>query len=194
MAIAVIADIHGDIRSLQEAVGLIRANNIDKVICLGDVLHTDADNDTVLTLLFDLGCVFIIGNHDLEEIPKTQLIERYLDKAVNNVSNSKMHFTHYIERNKVTRVIESWQAWNIFDEYDWPLMFIGHNHISSLFVYKEGMVADCAKISPVGPFKLYPDRRYIVSTGSITPGRDYAKKRSFVIYDHDLRSIEFISF
>lgn len=196
MAIAVISDIHGDIESLREAADIIKNRGITKVICLGDLFAAGADNDGILEILFSMNCTFILGNHDYEAyVERTTLVDRYFKESVESLSVGYFHFTHYIDRKPYTPVTESWQAWNIFDEYNWSHVFIGHNHRAALFVYKPGMVGDCIRKEGYGKkYKVNLALRCVVSVGSITPGRDHRGRRSFVIYEDKSNKFEFITF
>ena len=193
MAIAIISDIHGDIDSLREAISIIKARGVAKVICLGDLFSEEADNDAILEILLELDCTFILGNHDLE-VERTPLMDHYMDIALESLSLGNFHFTHYIERRYVLPITESWQAWNIFDEFRWSYMFIGHNHIAGLFVHNPHVMGESIHLEGSGTYNINQQSRCIVSVGSITPGRDYHGHRSFVIYEDKTNAVEFITF
>jgi len=196
VAIAIISDIHGDIESLRAAADIIKQRNVKKVICLGDVFGANADNDAILEILFGLDCTFILGNHDYEVyVERTALVDRFFKEALEDLTIGYFHFTHYIDRDPYTPVTESYQAWNIFDEYRWTHVFIGHNHRAALFVHDPNKTGDCVYREGYGrKFKVHQDNRVIVSVGSITPGRDYRGRRSFVIYEDKINKYEFVTF
>jgi predicted phosphodiesterase len=196
VAVAIISDIHGDIESLREAADIIKTRNVKKVICLGDVFAEGVNNDAILDILFGLNCTFILGNHDYEAyVERTPNVDRYFKESMESLSIGYLHFTHYIDREPYTPVTESYQAWNIFDEYDWSHVFIGHNQRAALFVHNPNKTGDCEYREGYGKkFKVALNNRVIVSVGSITPGRDHRSRRSFVIYENKSSTYEFITF
>jgi predicted phosphodiesterase len=79
MKIGFIADIHEDIRSLQDAFKLLERMECDSVICLGDLVgfnilfqrYIDLRNaDKCLTMVKENCSVVVAGNHDLYAVKK----------------------------------------------------------------------------------------------------------------------------
>lgn len=64
MRIAFISDIHGNYIAYQAVLADIHSQNIDEIICLGDVVTLGPQPKEVLNALRDLNCVLIKGNHD----------------------------------------------------------------------------------------------------------------------------------
>jgi putative phosphoesterase len=64
MRIALISDIHGNSVALNAVMADIAANNVDRVVCLGDVATLGPDPRGVIQILRDHGCPCILGNHD----------------------------------------------------------------------------------------------------------------------------------
>ncbi len=64
MKIALVSDIHGNFVSFQAVLEDINKNNVDQIICLGDVATTGPQPKQVVTLLRSLGCIGITGNHE----------------------------------------------------------------------------------------------------------------------------------
>lgn len=74
MQVALISDIHGHDIALEAVLADIARQEVDSIICLGDVATIGPQPRQVLNKLKSLGCVCILGNHD------AALLE--LDKAV----------------------------------------------------------------------------------------------------------------
>lgn len=64
MRIAFISDLHGNYIALQSVLADINSQNIDKIICLGDIVTLGPQPKEVLDALKELKCIVIKGNHD----------------------------------------------------------------------------------------------------------------------------------
>lgn len=64
MRVALISDIHGNFVSFEAVLEDIAKNNVDQIICLGDVATTGPQPRECVSLLRSMGCVGIIGNHE----------------------------------------------------------------------------------------------------------------------------------
>src|SRR3954454_10170968 len=64
MKIALISDIHGNLVSLQAVLEDINKCHVDQIICLGDVATTGPQPHEVITLLRELNCPSLMGNHE----------------------------------------------------------------------------------------------------------------------------------
>jgi predicted phosphodiesterase len=62
--VALISDIHGNLVSLEAALADIDRQQVDRIVCLGDVAGLGPSPRAVLARLRDLGCDCIMGNHD----------------------------------------------------------------------------------------------------------------------------------
>jgi putative phosphoesterase len=64
MRLAIISDIHGNFTALQAVLADINSQNVDDIICLGDIVTLGPQPKEVLNTLKELNCVIIKGNHD----------------------------------------------------------------------------------------------------------------------------------
>jgi putative phosphoesterase len=66
MKYAVISDIHGNIFALKRALDLIDQENVDKIICLGDIIGIGTRSDECVKLLFSYEekLICVKGNHE----------------------------------------------------------------------------------------------------------------------------------
>lgn len=64
MRVALIADIHGNLVSLDAVLTVLGRERVDQIVCLGDVAATGPQPHAVLTRLRELGCPIIMGNAD----------------------------------------------------------------------------------------------------------------------------------
>lgn len=83
MRIAFISDIHGNFTALQAVLADIKLQNVDQIVCLGDVVTLGPQPKEVLNKLNELNCVVIKGNHDAalidpEESEKFEITEHLI--------------------------------------------------------------------------------------------------------------------
>ncbi|RMH00384.1 MAG: metallophosphoesterase [Chloroflexi bacterium] len=64
MRIALISDIHGNLISLEAVLADINRQQVDQIICLGDVATLGPQPKEVIRRVRQLGCPCIMGNHD----------------------------------------------------------------------------------------------------------------------------------
>lgn len=64
MRIAFISDIHGNLVALQAVLADLKSQEVDQIVCLGDTVTMGPQPKEVLTVLQELRCAYIKGNHD----------------------------------------------------------------------------------------------------------------------------------
>src|SRR5579859_1259556 len=92
MNLGVVADIHGDLAGLQQALACLSHRKVDQIVCAGDLVKKGPQSVEVVNLLRTEGILCIAGNHDreafeeqkfdnetgsfLEELPPTLCLDR----------------------------------------------------------------------------------------------------------------------
>jgi predicted phosphodiesterase len=74
MKLGLIADIHGDIRALEEARGRLDALGVERVVCMGDLVGYGTEHDEAVALIRDRAIPCVRGNHDRWAVEKRQLL------------------------------------------------------------------------------------------------------------------------
>lgn len=64
MKVGIISDIHAELAALQAALAILDANNVDQIVCCGDLVDRGADGDAVVDLIRSRQIPCIQGNHD----------------------------------------------------------------------------------------------------------------------------------
>ncbi|MBY6264548.1 metallophosphoesterase [Azospirillum sp. 412522] len=64
MKIALISDIHANLEALRATLDAIRAEEAERIVCLGDIVGYNTDAAACIALLRQAGAVCIAGNHD----------------------------------------------------------------------------------------------------------------------------------
>jgi diadenosine tetraphosphatase ApaH/serine/threonine PP2A family protein phosphatase len=67
------------------------------------------------------------------------------------------------------------------------ITFIGHSHLCKVFALTKNSVEEL----PSQDFDLAPDRKYIVSVGSVGQPRDFDNRASYTVYDTSQKRFEF---
>ena len=67
------------------------------------------------------------------------------------------------------------------------ITLIGHSHLCKVFALTQTSVEEL----PANDFTLEPNRKYIVSVGSVGQPRDYDNRASFTVYDSQTKRFEF---
>jgi putative phosphoesterase len=78
MRVALISDIHGNNISLEAVLADIERENVDQIICLGDIATLGPKPVAVMNRIQELGCECILGNHDFFLLNPSVLHE-YMD-------------------------------------------------------------------------------------------------------------------
>ena len=67
------------------------------------------------------------------------------------------------------------------------LTLIGHSHLCKVFALTRSGVEELPPLD----FELEPDRKYIVSVGSVGQPRDFDNRASYTVYDTERKTFEF---
>ena len=65
MRIALFSDIHGNLQALESIIENIKKDNVERIICLGDVIGLGPNSKECLDLLIKNNIELILGNHEL---------------------------------------------------------------------------------------------------------------------------------
>lgn len=68
--IGLISDIHADLNALELALDLLQQQNVDHILCAGDLVDKGVDGDTVVSLIREHKIPCVMGNHD-EKAPRS---------------------------------------------------------------------------------------------------------------------------
>lgn len=210
MRYAIISDIHSNIQALKAVLLDIHSNNIDEIICLGDVIGYGPAPAETLELAYANIHHFIMGNHDAvvagliapdnfnDQAKKLiQWTCSRLDKKAsgffrNNpllLTGDNFRCTHgeFEDPGRFGYIIEKEDAVASFNSCEEQLLFAGHSHVPGLFV-----------VGSRDPHWLYPQnfgaeegKKYIVNVGSIGQPRDGDIRASYCIFDDEIRDVIF---
>lgn len=191
---AIISDIHGNHAGLLAALQDIRDQSCDRIVCLGDLVEGGPDHEKVIETIAQQRIPCVRGNHDEHnDVELSDSARAFLGGLPERMVEKDVLYVHISPRAINRKINHEVEAWNVFDESAYRLIFIGHVHVPYLFGERSTAYGE-ARRHPFEynrPFSLARDDRYIVSVGSIGYGRDQVGKVRYAIYDSRADTVEF---
>lgn len=208
MRYALIGDIHGNLEAFESALTSIEKEEVDQILCVGDIVGYGADPLECIELVKVKCSKVIAGNHDYAAIgladidyfnpfAKDALLwtsERLSEREINYLAGLKL-----IEREDnfimVHASLNNPREWgyilNTFDaainfelQVD-QICFVGHSHGPVVYMKKDNFISGHRFVS-----KIESGCQYIVNVGSVGQPRDGDYRASYVIYDLELQTLK----
>jgi predicted phosphodiesterase len=209
MRIAIISDIHANFEALEAVFTDIDTQNIDEVICLGDVVGYGANPNECLALVNKRCPTILLGNHDaaavgmlsaqyfnihakiaiewtsehLDEGARQSIEKLPLTKTTDDLTF--VHATPYEPKMWYYLTSLEEAAFN-FQFFGTTLCFVGHTHIPMIIVLndkKEVYVHQGDRID----YGVMGNTRFLVNVGSVGQPRDRNPKSCYGIVDTDTK-------
>jgi predicted phosphodiesterase len=190
---AIISDVHGNHAGLLAALEDIERQRCDRIVCLGDLVDGGPDNEAVIETFRQRRIPSVRGNHDeTNDLDLAQQSRAFLLGLPERISEDDVVYTHISPRRMQRKINHAVEAWNVFDDAQFRLMFVGHVHVPLVFGMRSEAFGEAAKhgFTYNRPLELANDDRYIVSVGAIGYGRDEVGKVRYGIYDRGANTIE----
>ena len=213
MRIAILSDIHANLDALAEVEAALARVAPDRVVCLGDVVGYGASPNGCCERIRDLASVTLLGNHDAAVSGRMDYAYYYeaarqaLDWTARTLDPDhvvwlrSLPYTHRVDDvafchgspilpGEYEYVFALEQARDLLPHYARlaPVTFIGHSHLCKAFAYdREGEVSDVG----APQLQLDPDKKYVISVGSVGQPRDYDNRACFVTYDTETRAVAY---
>ncbi len=209
MRYAIFSDIHAHLGRLEAVLAAMKESDIDRYICLGDIVGYGIHPNECLERIRELNCPTLMGNHDsvasglegsdhfnlkaveailwtqnqMKEQNKQFLISlpySYKTKSFLAVHSTPLH------PEKWGYVLNRDAAVEAFQHFKEPICFIGHSHVPFFFELDPSGKGEVLQENPI---KIKKDHRYLVNVGSVGQPRDNSSKSAFVILDTKQKSI-----
>lgn len=214
MRYAVISDIHSNLEALTAFLEASKKLDIDKTVCLGDLVGYNANPNECVDILREAGVQCVLGNHDsrvagLEEPSdfnfhaaaavlwtRGAISERnreYLRKLPRHMSvNGKFLAVHGWVNDTDRYIMGQRDAIKNFElmaevRATLGLCFFGHTHVPAAWRWKGGEIEAVVE----NPFKLEKGVKYLVNPGSLGQPRDRDPRASFLVFDSTKKEIAF---
>ena len=215
MRYAIFSDIHSNLEALQAVIADAKESDVQRFICLGDIVGYNADPRACLDMVQGLDCPVIKGNHDDAassdcELPHfNPLALKGMEHSRNSLSEENVAYLKCLPMTLGFRGFavvhasmhqpENWQyvhtekeVWHCIQYQPGRLCFIGHTHLPMIY-YDEAKEIKIVPITPNEPIQMLFDgkRKYLVNVGSVGQPRDGDWRACYVIYDDEDPSVEF---
>ncbi len=190
---ALISDIHGHYVGLLAVLADARAAGCGRVLCLGDLVDGGPGDEEVVRYVRDHGILSVRGNHDETHGGTLAAdVEEYLRGLPEEIREGAALYTHISPRRKKAKILDVYEAWNVFSETGARLVFVGHAHIPLLFGDWSGHACQATEypLASNAPLVLDPQDRYIVCVGAVGYSRDGIAKPRYAIYDAEAGTVE----
>ncbi len=211
MRIVFISDIHSNIYALEALEKDLKNRSYDSIYCLGDIVGYGANPVEVVEWIMENINFSLRGNHDTLisraepidmhnpytlkaayyniEILKNKHKE-FLKSLSKDFENEKFVLTHDEpcipgSMEYITKIKEAKDTFSAFHQ---QMCFFGHTHLPGIFE------KDDEDISFIKDDKIYLKEhcKYLINPGSVGQPRDKDPRLSYIIYDDEEQSVEFI--
>ncbi|HXY86632.1 MAG TPA: metallophosphoesterase family protein [Gaiellaceae bacterium] len=210
MRVAVISDVHANLRALEAVLAAIDDEHVDAVWCLGDTVGYGPRPNECCTSVRERAALCLVGNHDLvalgdiavgdfndeaaaaalwtrdELSADSQSFLRGLEPAA-RVEGAELY--HASARDPVWEYLLSEDAVRAtFDLTTAPLVLVGHSHVA-LAVNARGDELD-GGLAPGGT-EVELDGRWVLNPGSTGQPRDGDPRAAWLLLDLEQRRASF---
>jgi diadenosine tetraphosphatase ApaH/serine/threonine PP2A family protein phosphatase len=214
MRLAIFSDVHANLEALGAVLEAYRKEAIDVYYCLGDTVGYGGSPNECADLVRELAKTTILGNHDAAVSGRMDYSYYYeaarhaLDAHASMISQDNMAwlkslpYEHRLDEvgvllchgspvrlEEFEYIFAPEQARECLAIYDriGHLTLIGHSHLCKVFALSRTSVEELPSVD----FELKPDRKYIVSVGSVGQPRDFDNRASYTVYDTEQKRFEF---
>jgi predicted phosphodiesterase len=207
---AFLGDIHGNTEALEAVLTAIRAENIEKIVCLGDIVGYGAEPARCLEMIRELKCDVIAGNHDWAAVGKVSIDcfnayakaaaiwtrEQLTDEQKDWILTLPLTLTypdcavahgtfHQPEAfNYIQTVFDAQQSFESLRKLGAKLGFLGHSHVPVGF-----FDTDPITYTLDGDIPIDEEISIMVNAGSVGQPRDENNKASFAVLDSTTKQV-----
>jgi predicted phosphodiesterase len=207
MRLAVFADIHANYEALQAVVNDFQEQQIDRYICLGDLIGYGANPNECIDLVRSLpNVIVILGNHDAavtwETTPygMSKEAQQVIFWSMDTLTEKNLSFIKDLEPTRVMGEMifshanpynpKAWRYVNCrkyaartFAKTRERLVFIGHTHKPMVITRKNFLQMSFEEPEPATVYTVTSRQRQIYNCGSVGQPRDGHPLACYLIYD-----------
>lgn len=192
MRYAIISDIHGNLEALQTVLNYIESVNVERIVCLGDVVGYGPNPNECVDLVRRRCLHTVMGNHDSAalDLAETVHMNKYAREAAvwthqrlnpasqtflqelpltSSITNATLVHASPHEPEQWHYILSHEDARRAARFFDTPVCFVGHSHCPAVFNVNSKSDA-------------WP-KKQIINVGSVGQPRDRNPKLSFGIFD-----------
>lgn len=206
MKVAVVSDIHSNRQAFEAVLEAVAESDAEELWCLGDLVGYGADPDACVELARRHVAVCLAGNHDMAvvgEIPLDDFTRgaslaaqwtreviasanlAYLAELSPKGKESELGLYHASPRDPVWEyVMSALLAELCIDAQDERVCLVGHSHVASAFVRREGEPATGESCREGAELDL-AHSEWLLNPGSVGQPRDGDPRAAWLLLDLD---------
>jgi predicted phosphodiesterase len=215
--IAVLSDVHGNQEAFEAVLGALAAEQVDRVILLGDLVGYNANPRECLRLAQRQGFLSILGNHDLATLEPAAaegfnvLAYQAIKYVHSQLTAGDLQYLRALPRVEVlwdryvlchgtpesvdTYILNQHQAKRIFNllrhAYGGSrICFFGHTHMQKLWL-RDARGKVTAPAMTHNMVTLDPEHMYLINPGSVGQPRQHDNRAHYLIFDVATESVSF---
>lgn len=205
MRYGLISDIHGNLEALQAVLKELEKQDVDEILCLGDIIGYGPDPEKCLQLVREHASIILAGNHDHAPLGLVDVTyfnvhaRRAVEWTAAEISEETRTFLEncpLIHRFEQFTIVHStpanppaWEyilsiddALENFPYFDNRCCFIGHSHVPAIISQSSEQQI---RVRRVNRLKLEEDHKYIINIGSVGQPRDLDPRAAFAVFDDE---------
>ncbi len=211
MRTGIISDIHANLDALKVVLDDLRAQNVDRVVCLGDIVGYGPEPNECVQRVQETCAFTVVGNHDYAALGRldTLAFNDYARAAADWTSEALSPESRaFLEQLPLTKELdgmllvhasplapEEWtyvlsyhEAERQFAAFTERLCFIGHSHLPVVVENTDGHV-EALRYPNGDPLPLRAECRYLINVGSVGQPRDRDPRSAYVVYDSEADTV-----
>jgi predicted phosphodiesterase len=206
--IGVIADVHGNLPALEAALGELRREGVDRLLCAGDLVGYGPFPNECVARVGETGAACVAGNHDLmaidrlddehagalarETIAWTRGVlgaeaRDYLESLPASVTEQKLVTAHGSLSDPTVYVYAERAAAELAGIPPAALLVLGHTHTPLAFGERRGVLLD----GRAGEVAIEAGERLLVNPGSVGQPREWRALVRFAVIDLAAGAVRF---
>ena len=211
MLVAVISDIHSNVRALDAALEAIDRDGPDAIWCLGDIVGYGPKPDECCRIVESRAAICLAGNHDLGVRGDVDIdhfapdaaaaalwtrgvlskqAEAFLGRLRPSAEADGVQLFHASPRNPVWEyVLTDQAAAAALEDTSAPIVLVGHSHVPLTVKTEGGELA--GGHAPAGTEIDLGAARWLLNPGSVGQPRDGDWRAAFAVFDSTDRVVTF---
>lgn len=212
MRYGIFSDVHANLQALSAVMRAYEDENIDRFICLGDVVGYGANPNECCDIVRHSASMTILGNHDAAVAGRMDYSYYYdaaryaLDWTSQQLAKENLAWLKGLPYSHREGDIEFCHGSPIYpSEFEYVftrekarellpywdrlarVTFIGHSHLTRSFALAHDDAVDVVAPS----FGLRRDHKYIITVGSVGQPRDYDNRACCAIFDTETNTFRY---
>ncbi len=208
MRIGILGDVHSNMEALTAVVEVMRQDDIDHWVQVGDIVGYGAEPSACLAVIRELGCIICRGNHDAAVVGllAADYFNPYARQAVewtrSQLSSSELDFLRrlplVVEKKEYTvvhgslhqpeqfgYVISVVEAKDSLEAQRSRMGFVGHSHVPAIYMQRPELPNDEVEViySPEVTVSIDGCSKVLMNVGSVGQPRDEDPRAAYAIYD-----------